>query len=612
MSLTRPMFRLTLLSTLITATTVSFAAESMPETTLDSLTVTATRSPTLVQNTIAQTTVIDEADLQRYQGQSVLDVLQSQPGLIVTQSGGDGTLSNFYIRGFDSKQILVLIDGVRYSSATTGSAALNLIPTDQIDRIEVLHGASGSSLYGADAMGGVIQIFTKGHNAAQSNVAVTIGAGSQDSYKGQITGQLVNESTTVSLSAGYEETDGIDATRPYAQFNAHHPDKDGFESKNASLFLKHSFNENIDAGLTGLFAESTTEYDSSQYNYILEKSFPYSKTYSDQKNGAVSGFLNYKKDKLSANVKYGQSFDNLISYDGNSPTGGQFDTTQQQANLQLGYQLPIGQVIAGYEHLKQEIDSTTAYPVDSRTIKSVYAGYLLNNYKFDAQLNVRNDDNSQFGNETTFNIGGAYRILPNLRVGASYATGFVAPSFNFLYHPYGSNPNLKAETSKNSEIFVEHSNNLQKTRLTVYRSDVKDKIKNDINYIPQNIAEAKIEGVSLTSDWTVNNVLFGLGYDYQDTEDQNGKELSNHPNYQGLAYIGYQQPTFDIRTEVKTVGDTALKGYTLLNVSGNYYVSPNLTISSRLNNLTGKEYETTYGYNQKGINAFVSATYKWF
>lgn len=615
--------KLNLLAVSIAVISTPTFANEVPTLTLPEIAITATRTPTPLKNTIAQTTVIDEDELQRYQGQSVIDVLRQQAGFYVTQNGGDGTSSGMGLRGFASHQVLVLIDGVRYESATLGTPALSLIPADQIDRIEILHGASGSSLYGADAMGGVIQVFTKGLNANQSNVAVTVGAGTENSYKGQVTGQYVNQNqnSVLSLSAGYEKTDGINATRPYVQFNAYHPDKDGFESKNASLVAKHRFNENLEVGVTGLLAKSTTEYDSSQWNASANQSITYPNTYSDQENGAMTGFVNFNKDKLSTSLKYGQSIDKSTSYDGISPTGGKFDTKQNQATIQLGYQLPVGQLIAGYEHLKQEVDSTVAYTKKDRTIKSMFAGYHLTQDKYDAQINVRNDDNSQFGKETTYNVGGAYRITPNLRLGASYATGFVAPSFNLLYYPnFGSNPNLKAETSKNQEVFVEYHNRLQKTRLSAYQSDVKNKIINDNTFTPQNIDKADIQGVSLSSDWAVNNVLFGLNYDYLKTEDNANKELAYQPKNKGLIYLGYQQLKFDIRAEVQHIGErftnatntTKLDDYTLLNLSGNYYVNPNLTISSRLNNLTGKEYETIYGYNQKGVNAFVSATYKWF
>lgn len=598
--------------------------EPMPETTLPEITVTGTRTPTLANNAIAQTVVIDETDLQHYRGQSVLDVLRGQAGFSFKQSGGDGSVSNFYLRGFDSKQILVLIDGIRYGSLSSGGGALNLIPADQIERIEVLQGASGSSLYGSDAMGGVIQVFTKGQHVPVSNVAVTLGAGTQNTTKAQITGQYRHRGTSLSLSAGQDKTDGIDATLPTAPFNIHTPDKDGFKSNNYSLVAKQKINEGLELGVTGLFAESTSHFD----NGMAIKD-----AYSKQKNGAVSTFANFSQDKFSANLKYGQSFDKSTTYDGADWNTGRlddiFNSKQQQANLQLGYQLPLGQVVGGAEWLKQSLDSTSQFSKKDRTIKSGFVGYQLNQPRYDVQAHVRHDDNSDYGSKTTYNVGGAGRVLPSTRIGVSYATGFKAPSFNDAYYKsefFNGNPNLKPETSKNSEIFIENQQHLarfkQKTRLTGYQSKLTDGIviTDDFSTM-QNLDKATIKGVNLTTDWQKNNVLFGLNYDHQTAKnDKTGKQLTYRPKDKGLAYIGYQQPSFDIRLENEYSGERftnasntkTLAGYNLVNLSGTYYVNPNLSINTRLNNLTDKHYQTAEGYRQKGINALVSATYQWF
>lgn len=184
--------------------TISFANNTnLPVVNLDPITVTSTRAPSKVSDVIAQTTVIDEQDLQRYQGQTVLDVLRKQPGISFYQNGGTGTVSNFYLRGYDSKQVLVLIDGIRYSSLSSGQPAINLLPTEQIERIEILHGASGSSIYGADAMGGVIQIFTKSGDYNQ--FSVTAGAGSNDHYLYGVNGTIANDDTSLTLSATHKK-----------------------------------------------------------------------------------------------------------------------------------------------------------------------------------------------------------------------------------------------------------------------------------------------------------------------------------------------------------------------------------------------------------------------
>src|SRR5699024_9201644 len=157
-----------------------------------------------------------------------------QLGISHYTNGGPGTTSNFYIRGYGSNQILVLIDGIRYSSISAGGATLSLLPADQIDRIEILYGASGSSIYVSDAMGGVIQVFTKGANIDRSNVSVTTGVGSHNEYLYGASAQFLNEKgTTLSLSANRKETDGFNATLPSSLPSQ--TDNDGFKSDNYSI-----------------------------------------------------------------------------------------------------------------------------------------------------------------------------------------------------------------------------------------------------------------------------------------------------------------------------------------------------------------------------------------
>ncbi len=590
----------------------------LPQVELDKIVVTATRTPTKISNTIAQTRVVDSEELKRYRGQTALEVLKRQPGFNIKQDGGLGTSSNFYMRGYNNKQILVLIDGIRYSSVSLGGANLNLLPADQIDRIEILYGASGSSIYGADAMGGVIQIFTKGANIDKSNVSVTAGAGSHDHYTYGATAQLINNAgTALSLSASRNETKGFSALSPNPINSNYNTDDDGFESNNFSISLNQRINEQWLAGASALYSKSTTEYD----NGATPKN-----TYADQENGAAQAYVDWRYlPGSSIKLQYGHSIDNSESYDSYPST---FDNKQDQVSLVGQHKLPVGQGIYGFEYLNQSLDSTS-YEIEDRDVKSAFLGYLLANNQFDAQANVRFDDNSQYGSETTYNLGGAYHINPNFRLGANYAKGFRAPTFNEIYPGYGGNPALNPETSDNYEVFMEYDTLLQSTRLTGYYNKVDDLINYDKG-ITANIDEAKIKGASLTSDWQINNYLFGVGYDYQQAKnDSNGSEngnfLSFRPEHSGLIYTGYRLSNLDIRAEVEHVGKRysssydELDNYTLFNISGNYYINPNLTLTSRLNNITNKDYTTNadYGqyaarYNTDGTNFFTSLTYNWF
>lgn len=573
----------------------SISDSELPQVELDKIVVTATRTPTKTSNVIAQTRVIDQEDLKRFQGQTIMEVLRRQPGFSIKQDGGVGTSSNFYMRGYSSNQILVLIDGIRYSSASLGNANLNLLPADQIDRIEILYGASGSSIYGADAMGGVIQIFTKGANIEKSNFSVTAGVGSHDHYTYGASAQLANEhGTALSLSASHNETNGFNALSPNPVNSNYNADDDGFESNNFSIALNKRINEQWLAGASALYSKSTTEFDAGT---VLKDA------YADQENGSAQAFVDWRYlPGSSVKLQYGHSIDKSDTYD-NFPST--FDTKQDQVSLLGQHKLTVGQGIYGLEYLNQSLDSTS-YEIDNRDVKSAFLGYVLASNQFDVQANLRFDDNSQYGNQTTYNLGGAYHINPNLRIGTSYAKGFRAPTFNEIYPGYGGDPDLKPETSDNYEIFAEYNDTLQSTRLTGYHNEVDDLIAY-LNGTATNINAAKTKGISLTSDWVVNDYLFGGSYDYQQAKDSDdGKFLAFRPEHSGLIYTGYRLSNLDIRAEVEYVGKRysssydELDNYTLLNISGNYHINPNLILSSRLNNITNKDYTTNENYGQYG------------
>lgn len=618
-------------ATAATADSSTIDDSELPQVELDKIVVTATRTPTKTSNVIAQTRVIDKEELQRYRGQNVTDVLKNQPGINITQSGGMGTASNFYMRGFDSKQVLVIIDGIRYGSISLGSPSLNLLSADQIDRIEILYGASGSSIYGSDAMGGVIQIFTKGNNVEQSNVSTTVGYGSNNHYQVGITGQLKNDTSSLSLGVSRNETDGFNAIANSGSydFNA---DDDGFKSTNASLALQHKLSDSLSAGLSALYTDSTTDIDSAG------NAFP--NAYSDQKNGSANAYLQYRTPLTVSKLSYGQSIDKSTSHDANSinyQEGSHYDTTQEQARLETSINAQPGTIIVGAEWLSQKLDASdvldfsgypdpavqTPYDPEDRTVKSAFVGYQLSESYYDLQANYRVDDNSQYGNESTYNLGAAIHPMAGMRIGANYATGFRAPTFNDLYWPGFSNPNLKPERTENTEVFVEYANDMQTSRLTGYHTDAEDLIANATN-----ISEAKIKGLSLTSDWNMDAFIFGLGYDYLDAKDKTAnstsynQQLAYRPKNSGMVYVGYLQPTFDVRLEAKHTDDRStaennkLDSYTLLNLSGSAYITPKLRANLRIDNITDEEYTlaSQFGneYATEGTSYFGSLTYNWF
>lgn len=609
--------------------TISFANNTdLPVINLDPITVTSTRAPSKVSDVIAQTTVIDEQDLQRYQGQTVLDVLRKQPGIGFYESGGMGKKSSFYLRGYDSSQVLVLIDGVRFGSLDSGQPPINLLPAEHIKRIEILHGASGTSIYGADAMGGVIQIFTKSSND-YNQFSITAGAGSNNQFLyGASAVVSDDEGNKLALSATHNETDGFNAIKqpvnnPYSNY---YNDKDGFESDNYSLTASKQLNDKVKVGVNGLYSRSTVEYDSGS---------SFTNTYADNNNGSINAYVEVAHENATTTLNYGTSISEVEAFDSKSPKGSQFDNKQKHLRLESVITKIPGNLVFGAEYLKQSLDTSKAnYDTEDRKTKSAFVGYNYGNESYDIQTNMRIDDYSDYDTQHTFNIGLAKNLSESLRFGASYNTAFRQPSFNDLYYPSSGNPDLEPEESENYEFFAQLNGDNHSTRITRYYSDIKNLIDYDPNngWAKGNINKARISGTNVSSDWFVNNNIFGFSYDYQDAINKSGvydgEQIKFRPKHKGKAYAGYQANDFDIRAEVEYVGTryandtygydlgTRMDNYTLLNFVGNYQLTPNLSSTLRINNLTNEKYTTidTYGeqYSMDGTNVFGSLTYTWF
>lgn len=601
------------------AQTTTYPQATTPADVLDLDVITVTRTPTKTSNLTAQTTVIDSIALERHKGQNALEVIKSQPGFSSYTNGGSDKASNFYMRGFDSGSVLVLIDGIRYGSLTTGQPALGALSTNEIDRIEILYGASGSSVYGANAMGGVIQIFTKKGTADGLGASVTIGTGSHNKLTYGATLGYANENTKLNLSANHAETDGINAiAKPYV---ASQRDDDGFDRDSFSASLSQKINQ-VELGASLLASKGIVEYDDT---WSPSSSMIYDK----QKHGAASAYMNYNYGAGSqVRLQYGQSIDKSSNFKDIKHTG-TYNSKQKQTSLSLVHALPVGKVLAGVEHVQQNVDSSVAYEKTKRHNTGYYLGYQAHYDKADTQAFVRYDDNSWYDQNTTYNIGLGYRITPSVRIGANHATGFKVPTFNQLYWPKSGNPNLRPETSKNTEAFIELMGDHHKTRITGYHSDVADLID---GWPAKNINKAEVQGITLTTDWVLNNgYTAGLSFDYQESNDvtpssSNKKTKSNlpfRPEHKGTAYLGYVGDSYNLRFEYQRIGSYyaaanhsgKINGYGLLNLSGTYELNPHVSVTHRLNNILNKKYITneSWGtrYNEDGINFYTAITLKY-
>ncbi len=582
---------------------------------LEEVVVTASRIAQPAREVIGDVTVIDRETIAAQGNATLPELLSRQPGIQVSSNGGAGKTAAVFIRGANPQQTIVLIDGIRYGSATAGAAALQHLPLALIDRIEILRGPAGS-LYGADAIGGVIQVFTK-RGGKDFAPIVSVGYGTENSLEASasVSGSVGN--TSYALGVAHSQTDGISALAG-PKFEKLSGDDDGYENTSVSLSASHKFDENHEIGGSLLHAWVENQYD----NAFATKVYDYrdSGTNGSATIWSKNRFTSNWTSKLQAGISVDDS-DNYSPATAYSPEVSQFKTKQSQLSWQNDIKVGPGVLSVGAETLEQKVSGTTKYDEDQRRINSFFGGYLAHLGAATLQVNLRNDDNSQFGNHTNGSIGAAYQVTDAVQVGASYGTGFRAPTFNELYYPGFGNKNLQAEESKNSEGFIRFQQNGLQAGATVFHNKVTDLLQyNSATYSTGNIGKATLQGVTLTLDLQAQSGLIGgASFDYLDaSDDKTNKQLVRRAKQTGLAYVGWMQSAWSARAEVQGVGNrfddaankVPLAGYALVNLSAQYQLTKDWALRARVNNLFDAKYETAKNYGTLGTNGMLSVSWQ--
>lgn len=588
---------------------------------LDPVMVTATRQSTRTSELLSDVSVIDSEELEKAGQSSLGDVLGRQPGVEFYASGSNGATGSVFMRGTSSGHTLVLIDGVRVGSATLGQmSSWSRIPVSQIERIEIVRGPA-SSLYGSDAIGGVIQIFTRQGNGPLSFHGEA-GAGSYDTYTatGGFSGS--QNGWRYALSASTYETRGFNSIKN-PKNSAYNPDRDGFDDKSVSGNLAYSFAAGHEAGASVFYSDGENKYDGGFSKATAAKDY--------RNRLIVSSFNTYLKNAITANwtstLRLGQSVDDSTNTT-NSVQSSLFRTEQTQYVWQNDIRTGVGVFLLGVERLDQKVSGTGNYLVNDRTIDSFLAGWSASYEAHRLQTNLRRDHNSQFGDKNTGSISYGYRLNPNWRANIGYGTAFKAPSFNDLYYPltFGSygNPNLLPESSRNREAAVHYEAGLHHVSLTWFRNDVKNLISwvetppGSFAYTPSNIGNARLEGTTLAYEGQIGSFNLQANFNHLDPRDTDtGRRLARRANNYGSAAIGQRLAAWEWRTEVIGSGDRfdnaantrKLSGYAVTNLYGAYHFSGGWSAFARVNNLFDRDYELAGDFATPGRNAFVGIRY---
>jgi len=591
---------------LASASSSALSAPNSDVTNLPEMVITATRGEIASDELATATTVFTREDIEKRQVRTLPELLKTAPGLDLIEQGGYGKNTSLFMRGTNSDHVLVLIDGVKAGSATAGTFPFQFIPVEQIERIEIIRGPQ-SSLYGSEAIGGVIQIFTrKGSRKDSPSIALDAGAGSYDTFNvsGAVSGNWKNSWYTLGVS--HLNSQGFDARQPTTGlFGINEPDRDGYYNTGLNAKVGHRFDNNAEIEAFFMRTEGKTEFDGT----------PNKTDFVNQVVGTTVVFDIL--DNWRSTLRFGQTQDDSDNYRLNNAFYSRFDTTRWNATWLN--QISISdehQLTFGSDYRVDEVQSTTAYTETSRYDVGVF-GELHSRLFDDHFINasVRWDENQAFGDALTGNFGWRYNWDYGLSAFASFGNAFKAPTFNQLYFPNYGNPNLTAETSVSYETGFAGKHEWANWQLRAYHTDV----DNLIAIFPvENIDKAQIEGLEFEFSTQLLGMQQNLYMGLMDPRDANTHLRLARRTEKKLSYgVSKSLGDFDLSAQVLAEGNRfdnrantiKLAGFVTVDLRTAYHIDKNWMLSAKLNNLLDKQYQTADTYNNPGRNFYFSIHY---
>jgi vitamin B12 transporter len=600
--------------------TITYAAD----TTEPTVVVTAARSETPINEIASSMTVITADDIARENRPTVTELLRDVPGITVANTGGVGQSTRIFMRGTNSNHVLVLIDGVRVNDPSDPGDAFDFsnLTTDNIERIEVLRGPQ-STLYGSQAIGGVINIITKQGKGAPSYSGFAE-YGRYNSRREGVgsSGEIGRTSYSVTASEGH--TDGISS---YDKRLGGH-EKDGNDTYTLSANTATRLTDNFVAKLTARYNRADTQFDSPG-SFTRPSDDPNPRNDSRQLNARAAGELSLLDGKWvqelglsTLNVHRDQL---TVYYDplGNELFGRQYQSGWRQTvdwvhHIKL---IPDNVVTFGGEAYSDHFKTISSSEVNVDNKALFIDDQFTPGKNFFVNGSMRVDDNQAFGNQFTWKVAPGYHILSTgTTLKSSYGTGFKAPSLAQLYDPSSGNPLLNPEKSKGWDAGFEQSLWADKLVFgsTFFRNDILQLINfsNSPPYGAINLGKARTEGVENVvtlrpwKDWRFNG-----SYTYTLSENRaSDVELARRPRHMGDLGAVYQYSALgDVGADIRYTssrrdidinppyGSVYVKSFTTLDLVTNYAVTPTVTAYARLDNVLDKHYEEVYAYSQPGM-----------
>jgi len=592
--------------------------------------VTAARTAKTVDETLAPVSVITREDIERTQASSVIEALRTTPGVSFTSNGGFGSISGISLRGTNIDHVLFLIDGVPVRSATSGTTAIEYLPIAQVQRIEVVRGPR-SSLYGSDAIGGVVQIFTQA--GGKKTASASVGFGSDNTR--EVTASYADGNDTTQFSGGVStfETDGYDFYGRDSWGVENPADQDDDAYNNYSLQVSASHKVNKDTKLSGQFlrSEGDSDFDgysdkSSQTDFIQQVL-----------NGVVDFSVN---DVWNSQLKLSRSYDKQYNTLYKPPAKGyyfvdpktKFNTETDFISWQNDFVIQDSDLLTiGVDYKKDKVDSSTDYEEDSRWNQAFFSQYLYDGEIFNSQITFRYDDNEAFGSHNTWGIASGFSLDKNVRITTSYGTAFKTPTFNDLYWPadafFKGNPDLKPEESESFDFGVEITTG--QIFWTAHYFDTKvDNLITYVNSYPaismmENVAKADIDGIELTVATEFYGWKFTGNASYINPVDRaTGKLLPRRSKKNLNVSLDKTSGALSYGASViasskrydRTDEREQLSGFGLMNIRAAWQFNKHWTVKAKIDNLFDKDYILTkqggYDYKQPDRFVFTSIHYQ--
>ncbi|MDO9259772.1 MAG: TonB-dependent receptor [Polaromonas sp.] len=574
--------------------------------------VTATRTAQPLSDLLADVTVVDRDTIERSGAAGLADVLARLPGIEFQRNGGPGTTTGVFLRGSESRFTAVYIDGVRIDSQATGGAAWESIPLGQIDRIEVLRGPA-AAVYGSDALGGVVQIFTK-RGEGPFAPFVGIGFGSHGTRKADAGFSGSQGAFDYSLGLVDERSEGFNSRTAAGQ----NPDLDGYRSRSANAKLGFQLNRAHRLEASVLANDVNSQYDSASTR--------------DDRNLRELNTLG-----LNWQARWTEAYSTRLSIsdsrDRYQTTPSPYLTVTDLRSYLLHNELRLGTHLFTAA-LERKEDHLQNAPIDrGRSQDALALGYGWKSGPHAVQLNVRHDDDSEFGAKNTGSAGYGFAITPQWRVTASTATAFRAPTLYHRFSIYGVST-LQPESSRNKEIGLRYEDGSSSFGIVAYQNKVSNLITFTSGSGPctngrapvalanracySNTAQAEYSGVTLTGGYKIGNTRLSASLDLQNPRDLGtGRTLPRRARQHAVLAADTRVGPWSLGAEAQLSGrrnDSAtntvvLGGYGLINLSASTLVARDWTFLARVDNLADKSYELAQTYATGGRTLYVGL--KW-